>query len=364
MTTQHTTEPHSPLSILLDPHNPRLSQVEEGQSQPSLLQTMLTRFKLEELAESIVATGYVPFDPLIAFRDGSDIYVLEGNRRIAALKLLLDPNLAPEKYRARWQQLQGELTEERRTTIASIDLAVFPDRNDVDLEAYIGFRHVTGVLQWPALEKASFIAHLVDRGWDYRTIAERLGSYPKTVERHYVGHSLVEQARSLALPGAEEMAGAFGVLMRSLQSPGVLAFLGISFPGDPSKSKSPIPDEKGSDFALFVKWTFGTNDIARILPDSRRLTDWGKILSSPEAVSYLKRTSSPSFDRAWFRSGGESESLTDSLLRAVDALEASIPLVPLHKDDPAIGRAVERCADFVALLLRDFPDTKKRLCGP
>src|SRR5437588_5813091 len=114
MTTQHTTEQHSPLSILLDPHNPRLSQAEEGQSQPSLLQTMLTRFKLEELAESIVATGYVPFDPLIAFRDGSDIYILEGNRRIAALKLLLDPSLAPDKSRARWQQLNGGLTAERR----------------------------------------------------------------------------------------------------------------------------------------------------------------------------------------------------------------------------------------------------------
>jgi hypothetical protein len=363
MTTQQATEQHSPLSILLDPHNPRLSHAEEGQPQPNLLQTMLTRFKLEELAESIVATGYVPFDPLIAFRDGSDIYVLEGNRRIAALKLLLDPTLAPERHRARWLQLQAELTAERRATFATVELTIFPDRNDVDLEAYIGFRHVTGVLQWPALEKANFIAHLVDRGWDYRTIAERLGSYPKTVERHYVGRCLVEQARSLTLPGAEQMAGAFGVLMRSLQSPGIVAFLGLSFPGDPAKSKPPIPDEKTSELALFVKWTFGTEDMARVLPDSRRLTDWGKILSSPEAVSYLKRTSSPSFDRAWFRSGGESESLTDSLLQAADALEASIPLVPLHKGDAAIARAVDRCADFVALILRDFPDTKKRLCG-
>jgi hypothetical protein len=148
--------------------------------------------------------------------------------------------------------------------------------------------------------------------------------------------------------------------MRALQSPGVLTFLGITFPGDPNLSRQPIPESHLESFKDFLIWTFGTEDRNRIMTDSRQLTKWGKVLSSPEAVAYLRRTPSPSFEKAWFRSGGEAESLVDSLLQAVDALGESIPLIPLHKDEPAIKTAVDRCTHFMMQILRNFPDLKGR----
>jgi ParB-like chromosome segregation protein Spo0J len=89
-----------------------------------------------------------------------------------------------------------------RATIEQIEVIVYGDRDAADVAAYIGFRHVTGVLKWPSLEKAKYIARLVeDHGWTYERIAERLGSYPRHVERHYVAYRLVRQVSEEEIPG-------------------------------------------------------------------------------------------------------------------------------------------------------------------
>src|ERR1051325_9176599 len=85
-----TREKHNPLQLKLDPQNPRLSSAEEGSDQPKLIEIMIERFKIEEIAESIIAAGYLPFDPLIGLKENYSVTILEGNRRIAAIQLLLE----------------------------------------------------------------------------------------------------------------------------------------------------------------------------------------------------------------------------------------------------------------------------------
>ena len=350
------------LSLELDPHNPRLSQDEEGSPQPTLLQIMIERFKIEELAESILASGFNTFDPLVGWQHNGSVTVLEGNRRVATLQLLLDPSRAPGRHRARWSDLSGRLPNDERERIRSVDVRVYPDRDAVDVTSYIGFRHVTGVLKWPALEKAEFIARMVDRhGWSYEQIADRLGSYPRHVERHYVAYQMVQEARRLGIEGAAQMAGSFGVLLRALQASGIAEFLGVTYPNDSEASKEPVPGERTDELRDFVRWTFGTADRTRILPDSRRLTDWGAILQSGEAVSYLRRTPAPDFDRAYFKSGGQVRSLVDSLFTASDRLEESVPLVEEYRENSDVKGAVQQCARFLGQIVRHFPDVRDRL---
>ena len=92
-------EPANPLELYFDPGNPRLRRDEQSASQERLLNVMISRFKVEELADSIVTSGFIEFDPMIACLEDQRTIVLEGNRRLAALKLLLDPTLAPEGSR-------------------------------------------------------------------------------------------------------------------------------------------------------------------------------------------------------------------------------------------------------------------------
>ena len=349
-----------PLDLELDPKNPRLTSEEEGSPQPQLIKIMIERFKIEELGESIIASGFLEFDPLIGWEHNSTITIVEGNRRLAAIKLLLKPKLAPERYRETWEKLSGQLSPEHRDGLRQVSVKIYKDRSAVDLTAYIGFRHVTGVLQWPALEKASFIAQRIEQDkWSYKQIAERLGTYSKHVERHYIAHQIVAQAFDEGLD-TKGIKTSFGVLMRALQAVGVREFLGVTYPGDPRKSRRPVPKEKMESLRYFVEWTFGTQEKAAVVRDSRQLTKWGRILQSPEAVSYMKRTSIPDFDRAYFRSGGQAESLAESLGIAADRLEETVPLVAEHKKSKDVEAEVGRCAQFLVQILQHFPKICER----
>jgi len=342
----------------LDPQNPRLSRKEEGSSQPELIAIMLERFKVEQLAESFLATGYVPLDPLLVVRDGKRCIVVEGNRRVAALKLLLDPGLAPPNRQATWSAFSKRLPEGTRSKIKRVSVLVFPSREDPQLSAYVGFRHVTGPLKWPALEKASYIAYLIGLGWPYKAIAERLSSTPRQIERNYIAYQVAQQAVAEGLQGAEQMEDLFGVLLRALQAQGVGEFLGITYPNDPKKSETPIPNSRKKELGEFVKWTFGVKDqLERVLRDSRDLTKWGKILQSKEALGYLRRSERPTFGQAWLRSGGESETLVETLRSAADRLQDAVPLVRAHKNESDVKSAVDRIAEFFAQILTHFPDT-------
>ena len=343
--------------IDLDPYNPRLRAAEEGSPPDKLLQIMINRFKIDELAESIISGGYLAFDPMLAYRLDGRITVREGNRRLAAMKLLLDPELAPEKQRARWSRLGERLPAETREQIRTIEVEVYEDRDHPDLRSYIGFRHVTGVLQWPALEKATFIGDLVESAMPFEEIANRLGSYPAHVRRHYLAYRLVKQARDSDVPGHENIEKSFGVLLRALQSPGIAEFFGLSDATDPPPE--PVPADRLPQLTEFVRWTFGTNDVKRILPESRRLSDFGKILQSAEALRYLRSTSEPSFDRAWIKSGGQAESIAAALWTAAYRLEEAVPVIIDYRDNTEIREAVRDNALFLAQILQHFPELRE-----
>ena len=276
---------------------------------------------------------------IIAVEEDGVILVVEGNRRLTAVKLLLDPTLAPLAKQARWKQLAGSLKPAIRDEIKSLDVRVYPGRDDPEVSAYIGFRHVTGVLPWPALEKASYIARLASRGASYLELAEKLGSYPAHMTRHHVAYQLVEQAHEWEIDGYEQMSNAFGVLLRSLQTEGVRTFLELSPASEPSENLSPVPAHKKDAYRDFVKWTFGTDSQTRVLPESRELTKWSKILQSPAAVRYLQNAEDPRFEKAWSRSGGESESIAGALWKASYLLADVVPLLSEHVKDPGIRDA-------------------------
>lgn len=356
---------HSPVDLQLDPQNPRFATSERGRSQTKTLRLLIDRFKLEELAESILSSGYLMFDPLVGFPsdgDASKVVVAEGNRRVATLKLLLDPDLAKDhKQYAKWTDFANRLSDDQRQQISQVSVEVFGTKDDHNLSAYIGFRHVTGVLKWPAYEKAGFISALVDgHGWDFKKVARRLGSYGKHVERHHVAYTIVRQAHDQDVSGSAQMENRFGVLLRALNSPGINRFLAVEYAGAPQDS--PVQVDKAR-FCEFVKWTFGTDDLGPVVTDSRQLSRWGQILESPTAVRYLRYDEDPSFDRAWQKSGGEAQSVGDSMHTAANKLEEVVALVSEHKTNEDVVEGVRQCARFMSQILEHFPEIRNKYFG-
>jgi hypothetical protein len=275
---------------------------------------------------------------------------------------LLDPTLAPSRFQSTWTEFSKRVSADSRAAMSKIWVLLYPDRRDANVLAYVGYRHVNGVMSWKAQEKAAFIASLIEDKsvkWSYEDVARKLGSKPRYVEKLYVAHRLIEQAQGDGVPGHDRMRNSFGVLTRSLQAKGIPEFLGITFPRDPTKSKYPAtsPDR---DLQDFVRWTFGTDKINPVLEDSRDLTKWGQTLASTESVRYLRTAKEPRFERAYAKSGGIKEGLLDSLLAASDALADAVPLVRQHKNEEDVSNGVERCTDFMVQILVHFPEVAKR----
>lgn len=78
--------------LKLDIRNPRFSY----QSQKEMNQTEIVRYLIDnhsayDLAKSIAINGYLLNEDPIVCKEGDYYVVLEGNRRIAACKILLNP---------------------------------------------------------------------------------------------------------------------------------------------------------------------------------------------------------------------------------------------------------------------------------
>ena len=67
----------------LDPNNPRFIG-EQFDNEEEIIAHLMAAADLDELLLSILTSGYLDFEPIVVKQD--DLTVLEGNRRVAALK--------------------------------------------------------------------------------------------------------------------------------------------------------------------------------------------------------------------------------------------------------------------------------------
>src|SRR5262245_11847309 len=90
-----TTSKLATALLEFDPHNPRL--IEDGLESPTdadVIRCLADKADLAEIIESIASNGYIDIEPMIVERKGDRYRVLEGNRRLAAIRVLQDPSLA------------------------------------------------------------------------------------------------------------------------------------------------------------------------------------------------------------------------------------------------------------------------------
>ena len=83
-----------------DRWSPRLIDEDDSASDEAIIACLYRAAELDELLQSIAANGYMDIEPLVVLHDpdpdasDSELIVLEGNRRLAALRLLREPELA------------------------------------------------------------------------------------------------------------------------------------------------------------------------------------------------------------------------------------------------------------------------------
>jgi hypothetical protein len=328
----------------LDPLNPRLGRENTGNnvSQEKVLELM-QGWTLEELAVSFIENGFWPQEALIVIKDklyGSVVnVVVEGNRRLAALRLLALA-VAGKSISRKWDDIiAGKKVPP--TLFKKVPYLVAASRDEVD--AFLGFRHVTGIKEWRPAEKAEFIAKLIEkRKLSYDDVRKKIGSKTPTVRQHYISYRLLIQMEDREDIALEKVEKKFSVLYLSLRTEGVQKYLEIDVQADPAKAKKPVPPGRLKALTHFALWLFGDEKNPPLFTDSRYVDKLGKALESEKAVEYLERTPSPNFEFALRVAGADEPELVDLLENAADNIELALGRLHQHAHSTKIKSAVDR----------------------
>jgi hypothetical protein len=263
--------------LLLDEKNPRIPTDKQSLSQDDLTVWVAEAYASLTIAHSITSHQYFPSEPLIAIPDKDGKYkVVEGNRRLAALKLLLNKELRQKlKSRKAWDALPLKNVPD------SVPVVVVAKRRDV--APIIGYRHISGVEPWDSYAKARYIADQIKDGRDFETTAEEVGEPESAVRMNYRNYRIAEQASELKIdPDAlSGMTNGFGIFTRAMQDSNIRDFIGAPQPAKTVTTKQPIPAKKKDALKEMVEFLFGPT---AVLSDSRDISKLGKVIASADGL--------------------------------------------------------------------------------
>jgi hypothetical protein len=231
-----------PGALLFDPANYRLTehvgsafdgttskQLGEPAIQEALLKALEnSRFDVRALVQSISYNGFLKHERLIVVPfDGSRYLVLEGNRRLAAVRLLLaDPN---------------ELSPRARESLATLPCFVLQGPpvkgNDEALQTYrqeasiyVGLRHLMGPKEWQPTGRYAFLAHLVlDDGRSIAEVEDRFARSRHRILNDIRGHLLYRRFQTFLAakhPGEEESPVTYNAFAEIGKAPDIYNWLG------------------------------------------------------------------------------------------------------------------------------------------
>lgn len=271
--------------LKLDSYNPRLPKSMHGKSDKEILSYMLLDASLVELMLAIGENGFFPGEQLLVVKDADDKYkVIEGNRRLSAVMLLNNPELA-DVQKTKIQKVLEE-TEKRPTQIPCL---IF--NSEAEIHNYLGYRHITGIKEWRLLEKARYLNGLRKSNFSNlnleqasREIAKVIGSRKDYVKRILVGfevYQAIEDEAFYRIRDLDDTTFYFNYIADSLNRSNINNFLGIDL-----DSEQPTENLNKKNLTKWTHWLFEKNDQnkTRLIGDSYDLNSLNTILGNEEAT--------------------------------------------------------------------------------
>jgi len=270
-----------------DYENPRLAEygITKATLEDEILKILWEAMDVRELVQSISASGFFPHEALIIAEEDGRKIVIEGNRRLAAVKVLLGSDKNKELGWA-----VPVLSKAARA-----DLETLPTILSTREEAwrFLGFKHVNGPAKWSSYAKAAYIATVHKTfGISLADIASQIGDRHNTVQRLYRGLMVLEQAERERLYNRENVFRtrlAFSHLYTGLDYEGISNFLSVS-PKE-NETESPVPQAKFKELGEFCVWLYGDRSQNRppvVETQNPHLRMLNAVVANREAVAALR----------------------------------------------------------------------------
>ena len=352
--------------LKFDLDNPRLVEFDlsPNATEEDVIQILWEAMDVREVMMSIAASGFFPHEPLIVALEKEKNIVIEGNRRLAAVKILLNPSVA-ETYATHIPIIAAEAKRE----LAELPTVV---GSREETWRYLGFKHVNGPAKWSSYAKSQYIAD-VHRNFNIglEDISRQIGDTHKTVQRLYRGLMVIEQAEQMKVFNREDLwynHFSFSHLYTGITYPGISGFIGLRSETD--EQPDPVPAEKGQELRELCLWLYGSKrEETRpvIQTQNPHLRQLDAVVANRESLAALR--SGSSLEIAFEASRPSSNVFEESLLAAKRNLEKARALLSTAYDG---SEELLRVAGTVANLADDLyeemerkrnPGRKKRVAG-
>lgn len=285
-----------PKKLTLDRRNPRFG-LSEAFDETEASRKLVESADLEELWNSISERGFEDFEPLVVTCENNQLIVLEGNRRLAAVKFLINPELlkeiAPRKK-------IPYISPEKLKTCRKLPVVVVSSRNRAD--DHIGFKHVNGPARWSSLAKARFGVNFYEKlnveqtpKERLQSLTKRLGDGPALILRMLVAYKIIQQSIDLGYFDKLNVNGEsieFSHLYTLISNPDCREFLGLSRAPLSEKliRSNPVPASHERQLFEILDWLYGKHSVIEPQADDRPRLQ--RVLASAEGINELRATGS------------------------------------------------------------------------
>lgn len=315
--------------LFLDKENPRLpkSFQKSATTEEDIIDYMLLEASTIELMLSIKSNGFFVGEQLLVVEndDKSTYTVVEGNRRLSAVKLLHNRLLATAKKNT----LAVLMQEEGKEPPTELPCLVFPTRQDI--LKHVGFKHITGIQSWKLLEKARYVYEQKNIQFSNKSIDEAavalakiMGSKKNYIKRLIVGfeiYKIIEDEKFYNIPNLDDTGFHFNYISDSLRFNNISSNLGIDLSAD-----NPI---ENLNINYIKDWTniffkpFNGNR-PRLIGDSEHLSKYNKVLGDNKALKAFNN--GVSIEQALDIAGETDDNFEDYIKEAIRYLGLSFEI--------------------------------------
>jgi len=204
MATKHVEHVELPLrdaqlfpvsALTLDLDNPRLQTGTDitTDNEEQVIEALADIAALDELVTSICTNQYQNLEPLIVYSANgkAPFKVLEGNRRLAAIRLINNPALADSL------SIKIPKTINPAVLKSIKNVLVYRVANPDEARAFIGFKHINGPQRWDAYAKAKYVTEWYKKAFGsigIDEIAAKMGDNNNTLRAYIYAILILEQA--------------------------------------------------------------------------------------------------------------------------------------------------------------------------
>jgi hypothetical protein len=356
----------------LDTQNPRLPESIQGKSEADVLRGLYDEFDLDELAVSMSNNGYFDEEPLVAIprdlpakmevyksgtsqltqkyeefikKETTHFTVVEGNRRLSTVMILLDGTLQQKLRVSAWPNVADVI----RNDLSVLPVIIYPTRKEV--LPYLGIRHITGIKKWDSYAKARYIDNMLNDGLSIDDIENQIGDRRNASRRSSISFNLLEQARDEfdfdIKPAKEDIS----FINLAVGQGEIKRYLGLPTSWKEIPLKKPVKPEKINELRNLLSWLYGEGKkVGRVVRESRDITNMlSHVVASATATDHLVKTRN--LQESYELTDGEENMLKKTLATANTKLEKALGVAHRHKTVDVIGE-VEKCVETSTRLLK------------